>query len=46
VYAGRANMYMLERAEAPQSIKHINACRIHKETNVTQVTWIETITLW
>ena len=35
VYVVHANMLMLGRAEAPQSIKHINMCRIHEETNVT-----------
>ena len=35
VYEVRANMLMLGRAGAPQSIKHIDACYIHGETNVT-----------
>ena len=35
MYAVHANMLMLGRARAPQSIKHINMCRIHEETNVT-----------
>ena len=43
VYTMRANMLVLRRAGAPQSIKHIDVCHIHEETNVTQVTWIETI---
>ena len=44
VYMAHANMLMLERAEAPQSIKHIDACRIRGEINVTHMTWIEIIT--
>ena len=43
VYMTHANMLVLGQAKAPQSIKHIDACRIHGETNFTQVTWIETI---
>ena len=35
VYTMRANMRMLGQAIAPQSSKHIVACRIHGETNVT-----------
>jgi len=35
VYTMRANMLMLGWARAPQSIKHIDACHIHRETNVT-----------
>jgi len=35
MYTACANMLMLGRAEAPQSIKHIDACRIQGETNVT-----------
>ena len=35
VYMVRANMLMLGQAKAPQSIKHIDTCRIHEETNVT-----------
>ena len=35
VYMVHANMLMLGLAEAPQSIKHINACCIHGETDVT-----------
>ena len=38
VYTARVNMLMLRLARAPQRIKHIDACRIHKEINVTQVT--------
>ena len=41
VYMTHANMLVLGQAKALQSIKHIDACRIHKETNVTQVTWIK-----
>ena len=35
VYTTHANMLMLGRARAPQSINHIDASRIHRETNVT-----------
>ena len=35
VYTTRANICMLGQAIAPQSSKHIDACRIHGETNVT-----------
>ena len=35
IYAAHANMLALVRAEAPQSIKHIDTCHIHGETNVT-----------
>ena len=35
VYIVRANVLVLGRAGAPQSIKHINMRRIHEETNVT-----------
>ena len=35
VYTMRANMLMLGWASALQSIKHIDVCRIHGETNVT-----------
>ena len=35
VYTTHANMLMLGRASAPQSINHIDASRIHRETNVT-----------
>ena len=35
MYAARANMLMLGRARAPQSIKHVDAWRIHMDTNVT-----------
>ena len=45
VYTVRANMLVLGRAGALQSIKHIDVCHIHGETDVTQVTWIETIIL-
>ena len=44
VYAARTNMPILSQAGALQSTKHIDVCRIHRETNVTQVSWIETIT--
>ena len=33
-----------ETSQSPLSIKHIDACHIHEKTNVTRVTWIETIT--
>ena len=39
------DMLILRRAEALQSIKHVVVHCIHKETNVTQVTCIRTITL-
>ena len=45
VYTMRANMLVLGRAGALQSIKHIDVCHIHGEIDVTQVTWIKTITL-
>ena len=35
VYTARANMLMVGQARAPQSIKHIDACYIHGETDVT-----------
>ena len=35
MYMVRANMLMLGQAKAPQSIKHIDTCCIHEETNVT-----------
>ena len=35
VYTAHANMLMLGQARAFQSIKHIDACCIHGETNVT-----------
>ena len=35
MYTARDNMLVLGWAKAPQSIKHIDACRIHGETNVT-----------
>ena len=35
VYMVHANMLMLRRARAPQSIKHVDACHIRGETNVT-----------
>ena len=35
VYTAHANMLMLGQARALQSIKHIDACCIHGETNVT-----------
>ena len=38
------DMLILRRAEALQSIKHVNAHRLHRETNVSQVTWIGTTT--
>ena len=41
MYTTRANMLMLGQAEAPQNIKHIDMCRIHGETDVTLVTWID-----
>ena len=44
MYTTRANMLVLGRAETLQSIKHIDVCRIHGESNVTQMTWIEIIT--
>jgi len=44
MYMAHASMLVLRWARAPQSTKHIDTCRIHWETNVIQVTWIETIT--
>ena len=35
VYMACANMLVLGWAGAPQSIKHIDTCRIHRKTNVT-----------
>ena len=35
VYMVCANRLVLGRAKAPQSIKHIDTCYIHKETDVT-----------
>jgi len=35
MYTARAYMLMLGRVGAPPSIKHINTCRIHGETDVT-----------
>ena len=35
MYMVRANMLMLGQAKAPQSIKHIDTCCIHGETDVT-----------
>ena len=35
MYMAHANMLVLGRARAPQSIKHINTCRIHRETDDT-----------
>ena len=35
VYTACIDMLVLWRAEALQSIKHVDACRIHEETNVT-----------
>ena len=46
VYTVRINMLVLWWAETLQSIKHVDACHIHWKTNVTQVTWIKTITPW
>ena len=45
MYTMRANMLVLKRADAPQSIKHVDVCRIYGETNVTYVKWIKTIVL-
>jgi len=44
MYMACANILMLGRAGALQSIKYIDVWRIHGESNVTQMTWIETIT--
>ena len=35
VYTAHANMLVLGQARAPQIIKHIDTCHIHRETNVT-----------
>ena len=35
MYMACANMLVLRRAGAPQSIKHVDTCRIHRETDVT-----------
>ena len=35
MYTARANVLMLGQARAPQSIKHVDTCRIHRETDVT-----------
>ena len=35
VYTAHANMLVLGQAEAPQSIKHVDTCRIHEKTDVT-----------
>ena len=35
VYTTCVSMFMLRRAEAHQSIKHVDVCCIHGETNVT-----------
>ena len=35
MYMAHANMLVLGRAGAPQSIKHVNTGRIHRETDVT-----------
>ena len=44
-YTAHIKMLVLWWAEALQNIRHVDACRIYVETNVTQVTWIKTITL-
>ena len=36
VYTARANVLVLGQAGAPQSIKHVDTCHIHGETNVTR----------
>ena len=36
VYTTRANVPVLGRAGAPQSLKHVDTCHIHGETNVTR----------
>ena len=35
VYTVRANVLMLGQVRAPQSIKHVDTCRVHGETDVT-----------
>ena len=35
VYIASVNMFILRQVEALQSIEHVDACRIHRETNVT-----------
>ena len=35
MYMAHANMLVPGRARAPQSIKHVNTCRIHRETDDT-----------
>ena len=35
VYMACVSMFILMWAEAHQSVKHVDACRIHRETNVT-----------
>ena len=35
VYTAHANMLVLGQAGAPQSIKHVDTCRIHEKTDVT-----------
>ena len=35
MYTARTNMLVLGQEEAPQSIKHIDVCRIHGEIDVT-----------
>ena len=35
VYPAHANMLVLGQAEAPQSIKHVDTCRIHEKIDVT-----------
>ena len=44
MYTARANILVLGRAGALQSIKYIDVWRIHRKSNITQMTWIETIT--
>ena len=35
LYVAHIDMLILRQAEAPQSIKRIDTCRIHRETSVT-----------
>ena len=35
MYSMRFNMFIFRRVKTHESIKHINACRIHEEINVT-----------
>ena len=35
IYMAHAKVLMLGKAKDPQHIKHIDACHIHGETNIT-----------